>query len=85
MVDIVVNHFAYYGSPSSIDYSTFVPFNSADDFHSYCTIDYNNIANIVSCEIVPSNFATFMLTFRVSRRLRLNSAGWATRQCLCQT
>jgi alpha-amylase len=42
MVDIVVNHFAYEGSHSSVDYSTFNPFNSASYFHDYCAIDYND-------------------------------------------
>ena len=38
MVDVVVNHYGWAGSDSSIDYSKFTPFNSRSYFHSYCTI-----------------------------------------------
>lgn len=49
MLDVVTNHFAYYGSPSSIDYSIFNPFNSASYFHSYCAIDYDDVESAQVC------------------------------------
>lgn len=49
MVDIVVNHNGWNGAPSTVDYSSFKPFNSPDDYHSYCTIDYNNSTSIQDC------------------------------------
>lgn len=48
MVDVVVNHLAALGPPDSVDYSTLDPFNQQSYFHPYCSIDFNNIANIVS-------------------------------------
>ena len=48
MVDVVVNHNAYWGSPSSIDYSKFTPFNDEKYYHSYCPINYNDENNAVS-------------------------------------
>ena len=43
MVDIVVNHNGWAGDSSSVDYSTFRPFNDQSLYHTYCPItDYNN-------------------------------------------
>ena len=45
MVDIVVNHFAYAGDPTQVNYASFTPFNSQSYFHSYCPItswDYSS-------------------------------------------
>lgn len=42
MVDVVANHFAWAGTVASIDYSTFIPFNSSDYFHSPCGLDGND-------------------------------------------
>lgn len=50
MIDVVVNHFAYNGAPSNVDYSMFNPFNSASDFHTYCPIDYNDISDTQQLE-----------------------------------
>lgn len=47
MVDIVVNHYAWSGAPDTVDYSTFGPFNNQNYFHSYCSIDFNDISNTV--------------------------------------
>jgi alpha-amylase len=59
MVDVVVNHFGWNGSASTVDYSRFVPFNSSSYFHNYCTIsqdDYNNRdANVQLCWLGDSN------------------------------
>lgn len=53
----VVNHNAWAGTPDSIDYSEFYPFNSESDYHSYCSIDYNNETSVEDCwlgdNIVP--------------------------------
>lgn len=52
MVDIVVNHFAWEGDASSVDYSTYNPFNSASYFHKYCPIDYNDATSLKEvCEV----------------------------------
>lgn len=55
MVDIVVNHNAWAGDASSVDYSTFNPFNSEDDYHTYCTIDYSNDTSIKDCWLGDDN------------------------------
>jgi len=51
MVDVVVNHNAYWGSPSSIDYSKFTPFNDEKYYHPYCAINYNDENNAVSLQM----------------------------------
>lgn len=66
MVDVVVNHMAYYCGPAldgscgpgnTVDYSSFTPFNSQSYFHPFCEINYNNKTSILDCwegdEIVP--------------------------------
>lgn len=65
MVDVVVNHMAYYCGealdgqcgPKGVNYSSFTPFNSQSYFHPFCEIDYNNRTSILDCwegdEIVP--------------------------------
>ncbi|EME46703.1 glycoside hydrolase family 13 protein [Dothistroma septosporum NZE10] len=50
MVDVVTNHFAALGPPDSIDYTTLTPFDSQSYFHPYCSIDYNDVANITQVE-----------------------------------
>ncbi|KAK3679017.1 hypothetical protein LTR78_001470 [Recurvomyces mirabilis] len=50
MVDVVVNHNAYWGSPSSIDYSKFTPFNDEKYYHPYCAINYSDENNAVNME-----------------------------------
>ncbi|KAI9737441.1 MAG: hypothetical protein M1834_009595 [Cirrosporium novae-zelandiae] len=49
MVDVVVNHFAWPGSESSVDYSDFYPFDSSEYFHSYCEINYDSQTSIEDC------------------------------------
>jgi alpha-amylase len=49
MVDVVVNHFAANTAPQNVDYSQFNPFNTADKFHPYCPIDFNNATSVVQC------------------------------------
>lgn len=59
MVDVVANHFAYRGASQDVDYSTYNPFNSADDFHSYCNITSDigqgeNLTNVQDCWLYSS-------------------------------
>lgn len=42
MVDVVVNHFAWSGNASTVNYYDFSPFNSPSLFHSYCPITSND-------------------------------------------
>ncbi|KAF2726302.1 glycoside hydrolase family 13 protein [Polychaeton citri CBS 116435] len=49
MVDIVVNHNGWIGSHTDIDWTTFYPFSSESDYHSYCLIDYNDETSIKDC------------------------------------
>lgn len=45
MVDVVANHMAWNGNSGNVDYSTLVPFNKQEDFHTtpICFIeDYDN-------------------------------------------
>ncbi|KAI1326275.1 alpha-amylase [Xylariaceae sp. FL0255] len=49
MVDVVTNHFGWNGAPSTVDYSDFVPFNTASDFHPYCAIDYSDANSTIYC------------------------------------
>lgn len=55
MVDVVVNHFGWAGSPSEVDYSAYNPFNDSSYFHDFCQItadDYND--NQTAVEMVSS-------------------------------
>lgn len=56
MVDVVVNHNAYYcgaardgdcGPQGTINYSIYNPFDSEEYFHPFCEIDYNNATSIL--------------------------------------
>ena len=72
MVDVVVNHNGWNGSPDTVDYSSFNPFNEKSQYHTpYCPIDYSNLndlENIHTCWIgdqkvplpvpIPRNFGT---------------------------
>ena len=49
MVDVVTNHFGYNGSPSSVRYNAFNPFNDQSYYHPYCSIDYSDITSIQNC------------------------------------
>ncbi|RMY44478.1 hypothetical protein D0865_10532 [Hortaea werneckii] len=55
MVDVVVNHNGWNGSPDTVDYSSFNPFNDKSQYHTpYCPIDYSNLndlENIHTCWI----------------------------------
>nr|ADQ44918.1 alpha-amylase [Schwanniomyces occidentalis] len=50
MVDVVYNHYAWNGDGSSVDYSSFTPFNQQSYFHDYCLItNYNDQTNVEDC------------------------------------
>jgi hypothetical protein len=78
MVDVVINHFAWNGDVDSIQHGALTPFDQQSDYHSYCAIDYSNIANQVSLELNSAIFNMPMLT--LYGRHRSKTAGWATRR-----
>ncbi len=39
MIDVCVNHFAWAGDPSSVQYNQFTPFNDSSYFHPYCELN----------------------------------------------
>jgi len=49
MVDVVTNHMGYNGAATTVQYSTFNPFNSQSYYHPYCAIDLNNITSVQDC------------------------------------
>ena len=55
MVDIVVNHNGWAGAASTVDYSSFSPFNAEADYHSYCQIDYSNTTSVQDCWLGDNN------------------------------
>lgn len=55
MVDIAPNHMGYAGSPGSIDYSVFTPFNKQSYFHPYCGINYDDQTSIEKCWLGSNN------------------------------
>ncbi|KAF2151438.1 glycoside hydrolase family 13 protein [Myriangium duriaei CBS 260.36] len=58
MVDIVPNHNGWNGAPSTVDFSSFNPFNSPDDYHlPYCSVtyDFSNTTNTLDCWLGDQN------------------------------
>lgn len=53
MLDIVVNHYAALAAPADVDYSVLVPFDSAEYYHDYCSIDYNDYEDTVRRSLLP--------------------------------
>jgi alpha-amylase len=49
MVDVVTNHYGAAMNPNSINYSQFNPFNTADKFHPYCPINYDDANSVIKC------------------------------------
>jgi hypothetical protein len=43
MVDIVVNHMAWVGTPTDVDYSLLIPFDNSSYYHPYCPLSDNDI------------------------------------------
>jgi alpha-amylase len=52
MVDIVVNHFAWPGDGTPVDYSKFNPFNSEKYFHPYELLSDANAGNFAAAQVV---------------------------------
>lgn len=46
MVDVVVNHFAWAGNGTEVDYSTFVPFNDERYFHPFKLLTEDNSGDV---------------------------------------
>ncbi|KAL9073041.1 MAG: hypothetical protein Q9157_004881, partial [Trypethelium eluteriae] len=55
MVDIVVNHNAWNGPPSAVNYTTFNPFNNPSNYHPFCEIDYSNTTSAQVCWLGDTN------------------------------
>ena len=49
MVDVVVNHNAWNGPPSSVNYSAFNPFNNPCDYHKFCEVNYADTTSVQNC------------------------------------
>lgn len=46
MLDVVANHTSYYANK---DFSNVYPFDSAEYYHSFCDIDWNNQESVENC------------------------------------
>jgi alpha-amylase len=86
MVDIVVNHMAYWcgkaqegscGPAGTIDYSSFNPFNKSSYYHDFCEIDYNNATSILDVRRAMRGALCYQLTAcsagRAQRMYRLST------------
>jgi alpha-amylase len=62
MLDVVVNHFAWAGNGTTVDYSQFNPFNKEEYFHPYVLLADSNSSNITIAETVRDSPATTFLT-----------------------
>lgn len=49
MVDVVLNHNGWPGEASTVDYSQFNPFNSAEYYHEPCEINYDDQGSVEDC------------------------------------
>ncbi len=49
MVDITINSNGAQGNHANIDYSIYNPFNSANNYHPWCWIDYANQTSVTQC------------------------------------
>lgn len=49
MADVVLNHNGWPGEASTVDYSQFNPFNSAEYYHEPCEINYDDQDSIEDC------------------------------------
>ena len=88
MVDVVVNHMAYYcgaaqtghcGPQGSINYSSYPQFNSESYFHPFCEIDYNNATSIL--DVSPRQVSTDFSVGKGTKRYRFAISGRKTRPC----
>lgn len=81
MIDIVVNHFAWQGAPDTVDYSTFVPFDSSSYYHSYCTNNYDP-SDLVSGLSFTGSMKKQHQLISLTRPISSN-AGWDPRMYPC--
>jgi alpha-amylase len=51
MLDVVVNHFAWAGDGTTVDYSTFNPFNSKDYFHPFKLLAKDDPGNLTAVQV----------------------------------
>ena len=57
MVDVVTNHFGAKGPATSIDFAQMNPFQSASDFHSWCTVtNEDDITQITTCSLGTASY-----------------------------
>jgi alpha-amylase len=64
MLDVVVNHFAWAGNGTTVDYSVFNPFNDQKYFHEYQLLSDLDPSNTTDAEIVSflSELSVWSLT-----------------------
>ncbi|KAL9092344.1 MAG: hypothetical protein Q9165_004518 [Trypethelium subeluteriae] len=55
VVDVVVNHNAWNGPPSAVNYTAFNPFNNPSNYHSFCEVDYSNTTSAQVCWLGDTN------------------------------
>lgn len=61
MVDVVVNHNGWNGSPDDVDFSAFRPFNQVSDYNvPYCKVNYDDQENLVSFPVLQDLWLTMM-------------------------
>jgi alpha-amylase len=51
VLDVVVNHFAWAGNGTTVDYSTFNPFNSEDYFHPFKLLSKDDLGNTTAAQV----------------------------------
>ncbi|KAJ9634221.1 hypothetical protein H2199_009051 [Coniosporium tulheliwenetii] len=51
MLDVVVNHFAWAGNGTTVDYSMFNPFNSEDYFHPFKLLSKDDPGNLTAAQM----------------------------------
>jgi alpha-amylase len=60
MVDVVVNHFAWAGNGTEVDYSTFVPFDDEKYFHEFKLLTDDTSGDVEKAQTVTK--PTFPIT-----------------------
>ena len=51
MLDVVVNHFAWAGNGTTVNYTTFYPFNSQDNFHPFRLLANDDSGNATAAQV----------------------------------
>lgn len=55
MIDLVVNHFAWAGNGTEVDYSTFEPFNNEQYFHPFKLLTEDTSGDIEAAQTVRAS------------------------------